>query len=212
MVNFSRKLRQNVYVEWSAYYLDYKGLKKLLKGYAPSSPGRKKLDERSSLLAKQAGAQNEFTSKLRLEMTKVNTCYQERLHEYTLQVDLLQQQYNPEASDAEDSSLQGAFVEVYRLMTHLLNFALLNYTAIIKIVKKYDKLMTPNTISSEMHETLKEYEFSSPTRCTALTQIVEDFFARIWCENNSNVARASLLVKKEDEWHWDALLIGFRGN
>ena len=201
MVNFSKKLQDNIYVEWSDQYMKYKQLKKLLK------KRRDEVDEETHLLPL-----SEFKITLENEMQKVEKCYLQRLSEFTQQNDLLKTQYRQNARQSEEDSLSAAFVELYRLLTQLQNFAILNYTGFVKILKKHDKQLESPTrkLGPSMRSRLQQYHFAEAIECQDVMADVEKFFAEKWCDHNVSVARTSLLVKKEDQVNWRHIYIGIR--
>jgi hypothetical protein len=98
---------------------------------------------------------------------------------------------------AEADSIQRALVDQYRTAKLLHNFALMNYTGFVKIVKKYDKslphrkgrfksLVQPSNICGEGNVVEK------------LAQRIEKKYANWFCDGNMREAYAQLLPKKGD--------------
>lgn len=211
MVNFNLKLRDNIYSEWSASYLDYKKLKKILKplkviskptgtGTSPTSGFLKKAQPEGtpliSVVSLEARAgttdtiyakvQQSFEHALEFELKKVEKCYVDRLTEYQEQFEFLRRQYRTNSSDRVKESLQNSSVELYRLLNLLNNFALLNYTGFVKIIKKHDKLSTEAYhLKSAYHVYMKNNcTFHQPTCCTRLLEELQQFYADRWCDGN----------------------------
>jgi SPX domain protein involved in polyphosphate accumulation len=98
-------------------------------------------------------------------------------------------------------SLKRAAVSLHRDMQLLRNFSILNYTACVKILKKYDKSLRCNIGKDSIapvHDT-NCYQFYTATGLMVLTQDVEDFFAAIFCRNNKVVAQTTLMMRKKEE-------------
>jgi len=99
-------------------------------------------------------------------------------------------------------SLQRAVSSLYRELQHLRNYCILNYTGLVKILKKHDKRVTGagrkrlaakpllmahvNTLSFVAHDELKRIEAQ-----------IERGYAAAFCDANVQVARAELLVRRE---------------
>lgn len=251
MVNFNRKLVDNVYFPWSDRYLDYKRLKKILKQYKQLQPPIENIGnstvaespgERIRLLPKDGSTiekninghddirrnsdltnnakklpecekiQANFTRILDEQLQKVESWYKKQANEFRQQLDLLLDQYRVDVDFTEEASLHDSFVELYRLLTLLQNFAILNYTGCLKILKKHDKVFPDAYAMKKMYvdDALASLEFPTNKKCAVTMHILEKFFADTWCERNIQVARTSLLVKQEEPINWGPIYVGIR--
>mmetsp|Transcript_29503 Transcript_29503/g.81084 ORF Transcript_29503/g.81084 Transcript_29503/m.81084 type:complete len:913 (-) Transcript_29503:29-2767(-) len=111
----------------------------------------------------------------------------------------------------EAESIQRAIVDLYRTAKLLQNYAIMNYTGFVKIVKKHDKtnpddkgkfksLIQPSNICNEG----KAVE--------ALAQRLEHYYSIWFCNGNRREARAQMLPKRGDglEMDWGQLRLGYR--
>jgi len=98
----------------------------------------------------------------------------------------------------ERSSLQRAATDVYRTLQQLRNFAIINYTGFVKIIKKHDKAL-PKALREQLLPRLEALPFVSGTDNEKLCQELEVAFARAFCDGNVQVARTDLLVRREAE-------------
>lgn len=111
----------------------------------------------------------------------------------------------------EAESVQRALVDMYRRAKLLQNFAIMNYTGFVKIVKKHDKtlpehkgryktLISPENICDEGKTVEK------------LSEHMEQLYANWFCERSIAEARAQMLPKKGDglEMDWSQLRLGYR--
>ena len=115
----------------------------------------------------------------------------------------------------EAESIQRALVDQYRIAKLLLNFAIMNYTGFVKIVKKYEKIM-----STIVKKAPPRYQQAiQPNNICNEGQVVEQLasqleqvYANWFCERNVSEARAQMLPKKGDslEMDWSQLRLGYR--
>ncbi|DBA02069.1 TPA: hypothetical protein N0F65_000316 [Lagenidium giganteum] len=153
----------------------------------------------------------EFEDLLEVEYNKVESAYKRHVSEFADQFDLLRDLYRNDAPEATQESLKNSLVELHRLLNHLNNFALLNYTGFIKILKKHDKMFpTQPALRREHVARLQYYEFAEPKQCREIISRVEEMFADWFCEGNLSVAIASLMTKKEDFVNWAHIYIGIK--
>ena len=125
-MKFGEKLESNKYIEWANSYIDYAKLKKILKKWE-----NKPLDEVEESTPLLDEDNKRFREAVRNEMQKVERCYLLKLSEFRQQERLLEHQYRPTNRETENHSLQDSFVELYRLLNLLQNFAILNYTGMM---------------------------------------------------------------------------------
>lgn len=112
----------------------------------------------------------------------------------------------------EAESIQRALVDSYRTAKLLNNFAIMNYTGFVKIVKKYDKTM-PSDRKGRYKQEIKEAKICDGGRAVdALATRMEKLYANWFCDRNISEARAQMLTKKGDvlEMDWSQLRLGYR--
>ncbi|KAF1772506.1 EXS, C-terminal [Phytophthora cactorum] len=233
MVNFSLRLRDNSVAEWRGDYLDYDGLKRLLErqqqidaalsaaASAASStsvdlakkissklpflrlpetpPTSTDSDQLQSLLSTPVA----FEEALEYEYSKVEHAYMRHTAQLAEQLEHLQAQYRENATATAQESLKNSLVELHRLLNLLHNFALLNYTGFVKILKRYDKIASfPGTSASSRKPNYRPMP--------ELLKRLEQSFANWFCDGNTNVAVATLMTKKEDFVNWGHIYLGIK--
>jgi hypothetical protein len=112
----------------------------------------------------------------------------------------------------EADSIQRALVDHYRTAKLLHNFAIMNYTGFVKIIKKYDKIMPKE------RKRRFEGEISAGKICDEgqaiedLADMMEKLYANWFCDGSVSEARAQMLTKKGDglEMDWSQLRFGYR--
>ena len=83
-----------------------------------------------------------FWAALDGERTKVHDFYVSEVERHREQLTLLVEQLDGAGRDNRNrgrSSLQRASTDLYRTLQHLTNYCILNYTAMLKVAKKFDK-------------------------------------------------------------------------
>ncbi|XP_031252651.1 SPX domain-containing protein 1-like [Pistacia vera] len=137
--------------EWRDKFLSYKDLKKRLKLVEPNKGGerpnkRPRFDESTV-----AGDDNKtsdtmsreeinFISLLDDEMEKFNTFFVEKEEEYIIRLKELQDGVaKAKNSNEEMIKIRKEIVDFHGEMVLLENYSALNYTGLVKILKKYDK-------------------------------------------------------------------------
>ncbi|OIW14394.1 hypothetical protein TanjilG_15748 [Lupinus angustifolius] len=115
--------------EWRDKFLSYKDLKKQLKLIDP---------HHSSLQVSQQV--KDFLKLLELEIDKFNSFFVDKEEEYIIKLKELQER----VADAKDSNMElmsiwREIVDFHGEMVLLENYTALNYTGLVKIIKKYDK-------------------------------------------------------------------------
>ena len=142
MVNFTEKLDANVRAEWANHYIDYRVLKKAMKGkaVAPPTPDICSSSTLKQPLLSQAGkgdqAAQHFNIVLVSERDKVQRFYADELQRLIEQIAaLIQQMARAEKlTSRERSSVTRAATDMYRTLQHLRNFCILNYTGLLKVL------------------------------------------------------------------------------
>ena len=111
----------------------------------------------------------------------------------------------------EADSVQRALVDQYRSAKLLHNFAIMNYTGFVKIVKKHDKV---NPEHKKRYERLIRPEniCNEGKSVEALSDRMESLYATWFCDDNRSEAIAQLLPKRGDglEMDWSQLRLGYR--
>ncbi|EOY31068.1 PREDICTED: SPX domain-containing protein 2 [Theobroma cacao] len=138
--------------EWRDKFLSYKGLKKKLKLIEPKSGERQnkrpRLDENFGDVV-DAGdkvgdgmsrEESDFIRLLEDELEKFNTFFVEKEEEYIIRLKELQDSVaEAKASNEELTNIRKEIVDFHGEMVLLENYSALNYTGLVKILKKYDK-------------------------------------------------------------------------
>ncbi|XVE54425.1 hypothetical protein DITRI_Ditri03aG0080300 [Diplodiscus trichospermus] len=142
--------------EWRDKFLSYKELKKKLKLIEPKSgerPNKRlRLDENSGYVV-DAGDQvgvsdvdgmseeeTDFIKLLEDELEKFNTFFVEKEEEYIIRLKELQDSVaKAKDSNEEMIKIRKEIVDFHGEMVLLENYSALNYTGLVKILKKYDK-------------------------------------------------------------------------
>lgn len=177
--------------------------------------------ERNTLLSASGigGDAVSFEEALEFEYDKVERAYSRLAAQFADHLSLLRGQYRADASAATRESLKRALVELHRLLHHLENFALLNYTGFVKILKKHDKwqrlhsglIKYENPPLLKAHDArLHAFSFAKAQRCRELLAEVETLFADRFCDGNRAVALATLLTKREIIVNWAHIYLGMK--
>ncbi|TYZ67326.1 hypothetical protein PybrP1_011226 [[Pythium] brassicae (nom. inval.)] len=152
-----------------------------------------------------------FEEALEVEADKVERAYAAHVAHFAEQLALLRAQYRADAPLATQESLKNALVELHRLLNLLTNFALLNYTGFVKILKKHDKLFPSLPPLRRQHGArLQGLAFATARPSRALLREVEELFAARFCDGNRAVALATLLTKREDVVNFAHMYIGVK--
>jgi hypothetical protein len=98
---------------------------------------------------------------------------------------------------AEANSIKRALIDQYRTATLLKNFAIMNYTGFVKIVKKHDKTIPE---SKGRFKSILEPQnlFDEGKEVDALAKRFERYYANWFCEGDVREATAAMLPKKGD--------------
>jgi len=151
--------------QWRDYVLQYKGLKQHIK-------------QAQAQLAVQgmstADAGATFTALLDQEVEKVNDFYMDRIEEAVIILHALKQHAEQlvlaGAPAEERQAVQRSLVAFHYNLLTLQNYVALNFTAVVKIMKKFDKKLGC-ALRGEYISALVELPFY---RCQALGELVED--------------------------------------
>ncbi|KAF7533207.1 hypothetical protein G7054_g7282 [Neopestalotiopsis clavispora] len=140
-MKFGRTLPRNQVPEWASSYIDYKGLKKLIKAAAESSA---KSGKKADLA--------EFFFALDRNLEDVDSFYNKKFSEAHRRLKLLQDRYGrspevvPDLDDDEVEELMGALLELRNQLRNLQWFGEINRRGFVKITKKLDKKIPDTTI------------------------------------------------------------------
>jgi hypothetical protein len=111
----------------------------------------------------------------------------------------------------EAESIQRALVDQYRTAKLLHNFAIMNYTGFVKIVKKHDKSIPRK--KGRYKQAIKPVNICNEGNAVeALAARMEHLYANWFCDRNVSEARAQMFPKKGDglEMDWSQLRFGYR--
>ncbi|KAL0092072.1 VTC domain-containing protein [Phycomyces blakesleeanus] len=129
-MKFGSQLKETIYPEWQAAYLDYDGLKKKLRKAEKDRPFTEK-DE------------TEFVEMLDSNLEKVYAFHKEKMEEIRRNTDeaveTAASQIPSHDSVEEMGRIQGHINEIADDINRLSRFSRLNYTGFLKIVKKHDR-------------------------------------------------------------------------
>ncbi|KAK3304381.1 Glycerophosphoryl diester phosphodiesterase family-domain-containing protein [Chaetomium strumarium] len=147
-MKFGRNLPRNQVPEWAGCYINYKGLKKLIKAAARAAQNGEEVD-----LA-------EFFFDLDRNLEDVDSFYNKKFAEAYRRLRVLQDRYgsSPEIvanlDDDEIEELMGALLELRSQLRKLQWFGEINRRGFIKITKKLDKKV-PNTTTQHRYISTK---------------------------------------------------------
>ncbi|KAL5768999.1 hypothetical protein ACOSP7_015556 [Xanthoceras sorbifolium] len=130
--------------EWRDKFLSYKDLKKRLKLIEPNRPGdrpfkRPRFDDSAVAMSRE---EIDFIKLLEDEMEKFNTFFVEKEEEYIIRLKELHDSMalaKAKSSNEEIIKIRKEIVDFHGEMVLLENYSALNYTGLVKILKKYDK-------------------------------------------------------------------------
>ncbi|XP_059432227.1 SPX domain-containing protein 2-like [Corylus avellana] len=129
--------------EWRDKFLSYKELKKKLKLLEPKGGERPSKRLRAEPVDGKEGMSEEEIDFIRLlenELEKFNTFFVEKEEEYIIRLKELQDRVaKAKDSNEEMLKIRKEIVDFHGEMVLLENYSALNYTGLVKILKKYDK-------------------------------------------------------------------------
>jgi SPX domain protein involved in polyphosphate accumulation len=111
--------------------------------------------------------------------------------------------------DREVDSIQRALMDLYRRAKLLQNFAIMNYTGFIKIVKKHDKTLKDH--KGRYKQAVRAENVCNEGKAVEkLAEYMERLYAAWFCDRNISEARAQLLPKRGDglEMDWSQMRLG----
>mmetsp|Transcript_3198 Transcript_3198/g.4965 ORF Transcript_3198/g.4965 Transcript_3198/m.4965 type:complete len:310 (+) Transcript_3198:119-1048(+) len=176
--------------EWAPFWLNYKHLKKILKKIRnekkPTIQFENGLKNDPHTLAKSEG-EVEFFKALRQELSKCNDFFLSIEAQFIARNKRIQEGWDhlktlPNYSTLyyQQSRLMAACVRLYKDLLMLENFAILNYTAFSKILKKHDKLTGHSTRDRYMSNVINVMaNFAHYPRLLKLLEVVEALFKEL---------------------------------
>ncbi|KAI1399141.1 glycerophosphodiester phosphodiesterase GDE1 [Hypoxylon fuscum] len=147
-MKFGRNLPRNQVPEWASSYINYKGLKKLIKAATKTAKAGEEVD-----LA-------EFFFALDRNLEDVDSFYNKKFAEAHRRIKLLEDRYGrspdvvTDLDDQESEELMGALLELRNQLRNLQWFGEINRRGFVKITKKLDKKV-PNTTTQQRYITTK---------------------------------------------------------
>ncbi|KAL0297157.1 UNVERIFIED_CONTAM: SPX domain-containing protein 2 [Sesamum radiatum] len=146
-----RKLLDEIFPDWQDKFISYKDLKKQLKLISPVRESSKNLvdddNEKSNKRPRLGDDRMEVTNEMKDfvkllegEIKKFNGFFVDKEEEYIIRFKLLKDDV-AEAKDSKEELMKVGrmLVDFHGEMILLENYSALNYTGLLKILKKYDK-------------------------------------------------------------------------
>ena len=172
-----------------------------------------------------------FEAKIREEIAKVDGFYSAKVQNYRSQLELLRAQASSPggATAPADSggvaggakgkgkvagvraeSINRGTITLFRDLSLLENYTMLNYTAFVKILKKHDKMLRRRS-SERMQPVIGGSQFCRAEQAHALLAGVEAFFAATFCNGERRIARSTLMMKQREDTAQGKVSLGVRG-
>ncbi|KAI9803355.1 MAG: Glycerophosphocholine phosphodiesterase [Piccolia ochrophora] len=173
-MKFGRNLPRNQVPEWAASYINYKGLKKLIKNAADTV----KVDQDVDLA--------EFFFSLDRSVEDVDGFYNKKFLESARRLKLLQDRYGvstevpPTIDRHEIEELMGALLELRGQLRKLQWYGEVNRRGFIKITKKLDKKVPKVCAQRQYLETrVDPKRFASNAELSAATKTINDWLSNL---------------------------------
>ncbi|KAJ4398122.1 Glycerophosphocholine phosphodiesterase [Neurospora sp. IMI 360204] len=166
-MKFGRNLPRNQVPEWAAFYINYKGLKKLINSTQEAAKNGEPVD-----LA-------EFFFALDRNLEDVDSFYNKKYAEAYRRLKVLQDRYGgaPEVvanlDDDEVEELMGALLELRSQFRKLQWFGEINRRGFVKITKKLDKKV-PNTTSTQHNYISTKVDLLPFANDTAISRLLTE--------------------------------------
>ncbi|RHY25772.1 hypothetical protein DYB32_008105 [Aphanomyces invadans] len=234
------KLAHNLVPEWEEHYVNYADLKyhvkqiQRRKSFLDISSGdyTETCDTEKTRLIKTSKPTH-FEEEFLNECEKVESWYCAQLEEFQKQYALLKAQYadacatqapllvsqedfdespESEAFALERHSIKQSFVELYKVLRMLQNFALLNYTALRKVLKKHKKKCGDRYQKAHrsLNDSLHDYAFSHALPVKEAIFNLEHYFTTTFHENDRVLALAELDDWKDSTLNWQNVYTGLK--
>ncbi|OLN92276.1 Glycerophosphodiester phosphodiesterase GDE1 [Colletotrichum chlorophyti] len=189
-MKFGRNLPRNQVPEWAAFYINYKGLKKLIKAAAQSAKNGETVD-----LA-------EFFFALDRNLEDVDAFYNRKLGEAVRRLSLLRDRYGrvPDVvsnlDEDEIEELMGALYEMRIMLRNLNWFSEINRRGFVKITKKLDKKL-PETSTQHRYISTKvdPLPFAKDTTSTRLLSEINKWISALGEARNIDDSRSDRSVR-----------------
>ena len=112
---------------------------------------------------------------------------------------------------AKAESIRRSLVDQYRIAKFLQNYAMMNVTGFIKIIKKFDKTVTLES-GRFKRELDSKHLLNDAKAVETLSVEYEKFYANWFCGGDVREAKAQMLVKRGDslDMDWSQLQLGYR--
>eukprot|EP00736_Rhodelphis_marinus_P006340 Rmarinus@m.1259 len=213
-MRFGAKLESQAVVDWKNSYLDYRSLKKRIKRLRDKSVNDSD-SETGLLLSPSLVEENDFESHFEDEFTKVTGFYFLKVEAFQQQwaylkehlVPLMETTVRPSGRSAE--ALKETTRRLYREAAYLRNYQNLNYVGMVKIWKKYDKLLGCDK-QDEQVQKINADPFCTSTAVQDLLGQIEDVYASVFCGDNLHEAKLELLEKLGPTRDWTLFETGMR--
>ncbi|XP_062098428.1 SPX domain-containing protein 2-like [Humulus lupulus] len=181
-------LLEEIFPEWRDRFLSYKSLKKQLKFFYPKScnkspPKRSKLshadDEEEAEVTEEVAV---FLQLLNDEIHKFNEFFVQKEEDYIIAWKELRDRITKARDSNEDVTEVGKkLVDLHGEMVLLEIYSILNYTGLVKITKKHDKLSGALIRASFIQGVLQEPFFSTDVVKTLVEEcgtMLDNIFSR----------------------------------
>mmetsp|Transcript_87128 Transcript_87128/g.177589 ORF Transcript_87128/g.177589 Transcript_87128/m.177589 type:complete len:717 (+) Transcript_87128:334-2484(+) len=112
---------------------------------------------------------------------------------------------------AKAESIKRSLVDQYRIAKLLQNYAMMNVTGFVKIIKKFDKTIPLQ--SGRFQSALESQAMLNDARAVErLSMRYEEIYAHWFCTSDMREAKAQMLVKRGDglDMDWSQLRLGYR--
>ncbi|CAK4186155.1 unnamed protein product, partial [Aphanomyces euteiches] len=238
MRTFKEKLAHNILPQWEEHYINYSELKYLVKqiqrrasfidmGESDYIVGSK--TEKAHLL--KTTSPTHFEQEFIAECEKVEVWYGSKLEEYNAQFDRLQKYDKPIAAhtpltskddirETQDSkgfllewySIKRSYIDLYKMLRLLQNFAHVNYTGLRKILKKHKRKCGDQheNVNCALNNALHDFAFSHALPMKECILRVESYFTRTFHGNDRVLALAELDGWKDSTLNWQHFYSGLK--
>ncbi|KAF2299660.1 hypothetical protein GH714_002244 [Hevea brasiliensis] len=169
-MKYGKRLRDEIertFPEWKGQFISYKKLKKQLKLINPRSSKGKLINARWPRFATRRFLEVNnmrlsigFIRLLDNELNKINMLF-DKEEDYIIRLKELQVRAENLASDEEKLQVQKDILKFHGEMVLLLHYSVLNFTGLIKIVKKHNKRTGTTFQFSSMPRVMQQPFFST---------------------------------------------------
>ncbi|CAD5187992.1 SPX domain-containing protein 1 [Musa acuminata AAA Group] len=197
--------------EWRDKFLSYKDLKRRLKliaagggGERPAKRPRVADDDRAASSAPEDSAMREeeedFMRLLESELDKFNYFFVEKEEEYIIRQKDLQDRVAEAISNnsKELMKVSKEIVDFHGEMVLLENYSALNYTGLVKILKKYDKRTGALMRQSFIHKVLQQPFFTTDL-LYKLVKECEAMLDQLFPKNKSSTSEEDCVREKGEQ-------------